>query len=208
MSKSLLDKATEKTIKHSGLIVIWLVLLVGFFLSAYLGYEDYLGSVAGYERLPTEPITGYTAIVFGALPQVGQIILALFVVSAIDIKAGNTWVYVLLMVLFFVADAGTDFIYLIGPNPTIWHYVVAFFQAVFVYTLLSEWMLMSTAALLLKVTPPAIKEWVRFIKQLMDSVNDVAGLFQGSNNTTPETRVRAASNRQDEEPRLPPSRRN
>lgn len=204
----MIDRAAMKAVKSPGLIVLWIVFVVAFLLSAFLSYEDYLGSVAGYEMLPIQPITGYTSVAFGLLPQIGQAMLALFVVTAADLKARNTWVYFTLLLMFFLVDAGTDYLYLIGPNPTALGHITALAIAIFVYTLFSEWILMSSVALLIRTTPDALKAWVQFLGKLRDSFDSVIDLFQGESDETPEPRNRNTTVRQNEvaETRLPPRR--
>jgi hypothetical protein len=211
MTDKLLDK-TAKYLKNNPLLIAWwFVLILGFIAAVWLSIEDYLGSVRGYDSLTTAPITGITRNVVGLLPQIGQLILSLLILNAIGMRI-SIWAmiaYIVGWLMLFGIDAYTDYLYLIGLFPTDQTRIEAVIQAIVLYTFGSEWLFMITAGLLFRVSPDAVRELTKFLKNMGDAGTDfVATIGNRNDDDEPETRVRNAQNRQPEETRLPPSRRN
>lgn len=185
MSDKLLDVTANK-LKNNPLLIAWFfVLLIGFFAALWLNYEDYLGSVRGYDSIGTQPITGITRSVVGLLPQVVQLILSLLILNAIGLRMRALVVYILLWLIFFGLDAYTDYLYLIGDSPTTNVKVWAFIQAVALYTIGSEWLFMVTFGLLFRITPTALTELAHFLTKMWDSIADIAGSMEDNKSNAP-----------------------
>lgn len=206
----ILEGVAQYINNSSWTIGIWLIVVAAFIASSILAYADYRASVEGYLMLPTEKITPGVEIAFGLLPQIAQILLGIFTYISARNKSPHTWIYGALTVAFFLVDSGTDHIALVGDaTNSFWAHAVALIQSIIVYTLLSEWMFVTSLGLLIQTTPKAFTDMAEFIKGMLDGINALLGILQddeeptlmGSNNIR---RVNKEHRANQPDPRLPP----
>lgn len=147
--------------------------LVFYFLlyvCGHLFWRDIQTSMWGYQQFPTNKgdmdIAIYVALFFPLLQiAMGYLSIALLTDSN---KANDKWgwVFVILTVIGFSFDAGTDILFRVHNNFTWEVFAVALYETLVIYTLATEVALSITIAALIVLTPYCLRDLADLIRRL------------------------------------------
>lgn len=153
-------------------ILIVIVTAICFFISLGLAYEDYMSSYYGYSLFPTRKTNDFIIILAAALPQAGQVLFFYVFARSIDERRGANGIYLLIILLLFSFDLGTDVFYK-ANGQAVWVWLLAVVESILLFTIGSEVLLSISFGILLEIIPDAFTQIGLFFEHLM-------GGFKGS----------------------------
>lgn len=160
------------------IIVIWLILLAGFFVSLGIAYEDYTTSLLGHQAVPTQKANDWVVYAVALLPQLVQIILLFNFLTDTTNKQWSLWA----AVAAHAIDVGLDVYYKSSHFATAALTVTAFIESELVFTLCSEVLMSVCFGLLIITTPDFIMQSKIAFGRITSAISSEGGSQSGGRN--------------------------
>ena len=158
--------------KPAVMLLAFLVLVGLLAVSVYLFIVDYMTSVIGYGYLPTNRTSDVEAYVVGALPQLVQVAFGFMALER------RNWLFGVIAGGALLIDITTDVAFRTEGIANFAVYLVALAQSVLLFTLGSEFLLLTSLENIVEYLPDVLEAMAISANRLVASFTHVADTFR------------------------------